>query len=64
MTSKLIKRNDSYFCSECRMKQVYELQPWCIFCGNIFSNYESIVIEQIKEKEENEMLQHELPKVL
>lgn len=47
MTSKLLKKNNSetYYCSNCRMRQP-QLQPNCWWCGDWFSNYESVVINE------------------
>lgn len=45
MIAKLIKKNDYYYCSECRMKQPKELEPYCFFCGANFSNYEEELIK-------------------
>lgn len=50
MVAELVKRGDKYICSECRMQQ-REIQWSCWFCGKYFSNYESILIEKLKEKE-------------
>ena len=44
MSAKILEHNDTYYCSNCRMKQ-FELEPTCKFCGEWFYNYESIIIE-------------------
>jgi len=54
MVSTIKKRGDIYYCSNCQMR-VLELRPNCFFCGNEFSNYESILIQQQKEKFEDEI---------
>ena len=51
MIAKLIRKNDYYYCSECRMRQ--ELQPYCDFCEAIFTNYEEELIKVFKESEDN-----------
>lgn len=49
MISTLKKRGDTYYCSNCLMWQ-FNLRENCVFCGNSFSNFESVIIEQEKEK--------------
>lgn len=44
MTSKLVEKNDSYYCSNCMMRQP-RIQVSCWWCGDIFSNYEEILIK-------------------
>lgn len=44
MVAKLIKKNNSYCCSECYMRQ--KIQPYCYFCGASFSNYEQLIFSQ------------------
>lgn len=52
MIAELINKNNSYYCSECRMKQ--ELQPYCYFCGANFSNYEKMLfLKFLEEKDSN-----------
>lgn len=53
MIAKLIKKNDCYYCSECRMKQPKELEPYCFFCGANFSNYEEELIKNFEQSEDN-----------
>ena len=43
-----------YYCSECRMRQ-QELQPYCEFCGETFSNYEDVLVEIYEDKREDEI---------
>ena len=47
MVSKILKAEDIYYCSNCRMRQP-DLHPYCNFCGSEFSNYEELLIEQKK----------------
>ena len=54
MVSTLKKRGDIYYCSNCQMRQ-FEIKPNCIFCGNSFSNYSSIIIENWNEAEKEEV---------
>lgn len=49
MIAKLIQKLDSYYCSECRIKQ--PINEVCIFCGAIFSNYEELILDNYKDKE-------------
>ena len=53
MISILKKKGDIYRCSGCLMRQPKPLKPNCPFCGDMFSNFESITIEEYKEHEEN-----------
>ena len=53
MITHLVKRNDGYLCHNCRMAQK-ELRETCWFCGYFFSNYESIVLKNYKDKENME----------
>ena len=55
MIAKLIKKNDCYYCSECRMKQPKILEPWCFFCEVIFSNFEEELLKNFKECEDNQL---------
>ena len=49
MVSKLIERNNAFYCSNCQMKQS-NLKNNCWWCGCIFSNLEDILIKQTKEQ--------------
>lgn len=53
MIAKLIHKNDYYYCSECRMKQDRIIEPYCFFCGAIFSNYEEELIKIFDKEEKN-----------
>lgn len=44
-------KNNTFICSQCRLKQI-QIQPYCHFCGEYFSNYESVILELFKEKED------------
>ena len=49
-----------YYCSNCMMRQPKEFKTNCIFCGDYFSNIESIMLrEAIKQKELEGELQNE-----
>lgn len=48
MTSELFKKQDQYFCSNCMMRQPH-IQANCFWCGNMFSNYESMLIQDIND---------------
>lgn len=48
--AKLIKKIDSYYCSNCFIKQP-KLINKCIFCDNLFTNFEEILIENFKDQE-------------
>lgn len=52
MIAKLIQRQNDYkyYCSSCHMVQP-QLKPYCYFCYNNFSNYENVLIETFKDKE-------------
>lgn len=41
-----------YYCSNCRIQQpnAGQLKHNCVFCGNWFSNYEDILIEEDAER--------------
>lgn len=53
MVSKIMKNGDVYYCSNCRMR-LFQLSYNCKFCGNLFSNYEDIIIkEEIEHEKEN-----------
>ena len=51
MVSKILKNNNVYYCSNCRMRVMDLQKENCIFCGNLFSNWENIAIEYIRELE-------------
>lgn len=46
MTSMLKKYGNSYRCSNCMMFQPTPLKPNCPFCGDMFANFESIMIKE------------------
>lgn len=46
----LVKKDNDYLCSECRMRQK-PIEECCKFCRVAFSNYENIMIKEIMEKE-------------
>ena len=48
MISKLIEKNDTYFCSNCMMRQP-RVQTNCFWCGNMFSNYEDMLIKDVND---------------
>ena len=48
MVSKLIEKNNTYFCSNCLMRQP-RIQENCFWCGNMFSNYEDMLIKDIND---------------
>ena len=52
MLSKILTKNNIDYCSNCHMRQ-FNLKEHCFFCGNLFSNYESILIER-----ENDKIRH------
>ncbi len=52
MIAKLIKKNEEYYCSECRMKQPTIIEPYCFFCAANFSNYEEELTKVFRESED------------
>ena len=44
MISKLVKKGESYYCSNCMMRQP-TVKNNCWFCGDLFSNFESVIFE-------------------
>ena len=61
MISTLKTNGNTYYCSNCLMKQ-FQLKPNCPFCGNMFSNYESILTKQIAEELINDVTKEPPPK--
>ena len=56
MISILKKTNDGVFrCSNCLMRQPRPLSSNCVYCGNMFSNYEDIIIKEEIEKQAGEV---------
>ena len=54
MVAQIIEKNNTYYCSNCRMR-VFEPTYNCKFCGNLFSNYEIMLVKHFEEeKQENE----------
>lgn len=43
MISTIKQKGSTYYCSNCLMRQ-FELKPNCPFCGNMFSNYENMIV--------------------
>ena len=51
MISKIVKNsNGTYVCSYCRMR-VDPNKSNCPFCGNYFSNYESVKEKQLRDED-------------
>ena len=48
MVSKLEVKNDMYYCSNCMMRQP-RVQENCFWCGNMFSNYEEMLIKDVND---------------
>ena len=53
MIAKLVKKNNDYICSECRMRQ-YDIQSYCSFCKLPFSNYEEVMFDLVTVQEDFE----------
>lgn len=53
MVTHLVRKGDKLICHNCRMEQK-ELRETCWFCDYFFSNYEIIVLENYKEKQNGE----------
>jgi len=49
--------NGDYRCTHCRMKQHKPITTFCPFCGSIFSNYEDVLIKELKTRENLELLE-------
>lgn len=43
-TASLIEKRGQYYCSECMMRQDLQ-EPYCNYCGSLFSNWEEIVMQ-------------------
>lgn len=48
MTSTLFKKQDQYYCSNCMMRQP-RVQANCFWCGDMFSNYENMLIQDVND---------------
>jgi len=48
MIATYIYKNNQYYCSNCRMRALNGVEPYCPFCGYEMSNYEEIMIEALK----------------
>ena len=46
----LREKDNKLYCSKCRMTQP-RLQETCVFCGDLFSNYEDMLLKLYKEAE-------------
>ena len=44
VTANLIEKKGQYYCSECMMRQNLQ-EPYCNYCGSLFSNWEEIVMK-------------------
>ena len=59
MVSTLKERGNSYYCSNCQMRQP-QIKSNCWWCGNMFSNWESVLFKELieEEKRKNESKLH------
>ena len=55
MTSKLIHKNNYYYCSECHARQMDDINLYCDICGANFSNYEEILLLKFHEDMDKSM---------
>lgn len=46
----LREKDSKLYCSKCRMTQS-RLQETCVFCGDLFSNYEEMLLKLYKKAE-------------
>lgn len=55
MVSKILKRNDIYYCANCHMRifNLQEMPTYCAFCGYSFSNWETVAFDFYKEEMKN-----------
>lgn len=53
MIATLVNKNTHYICSQCRMRQS-TIEENCWFCGALFSNYETILINIYQERDNND----------
>lgn len=51
MIATILTKNNKHICSNCRMEQ-QALRAYCWFCECSFSNYEEMVLQNYKEKED------------
>ena len=51
MVSKILNSNNKYYCSNCHMRVFDLTRQNCLFCGNYFSNWESLAIKQFEEQQ-------------
>lgn len=55
MIAKLKKKsNGSYYCSECMMISNLK-EPYCCFCGLLFSNWEQVMRDIFMEQEQKNL---------
>ena len=51
MVAKIIEKiNNKYLCGNCYIT-LKNIEPYCPFCGAIFSNYEHILIYKFKDEQ-------------
>ena len=55
MISSLKKTGQVYRCTNCMFRQPTPLLPNCPYCGNLFSNYEELIIKEQIEKQAGEI---------
>lgn len=57
MVARLVKneRNGCWYCSECKMRQ-FKVEERCEFCWNVFSNYEEVLMEDMKMVEDEKIM--------
>lgn len=57
--SSLKRDGDILYCSKCRMRQM-ELWERCHFCGELFDNYEELLIENSRIREEDKVKENNI----
>lgn len=57
MVSQLKERDGNFYCSNCRVFQP-KLKPFCLFCGDMFGNFNSVLTELMRRCTADEISQY------
>jgi predicted amidophosphoribosyltransferase len=55
--AQLKQNQNNYYCSNCRMIVYYLTNPYCSYCGAMFSNWEDVIIKREMERMKDDSIE-------